>query len=567
MRFRQFKLNQITESLLGEVAMSPSSLTAWANSSAADGMLMGIEFEMGVPPLKASEEPVPNMSDDRTAYMIMDLADFYFYNSDYDAYRLHRDQLREKYKQWVNDELEYIETGEAYETEVIDHAKGYITASIVNDAADRYQREIDAGATPNDDRYKEIKTELINNIWYDENNPNRKRAFDRAVRHIREIIIDKKLSQKNWLNSVMGIEKYSDAVNVLGWKWPHYVKSGSSISEIADHFKNALGLSKVNYSERYHGATREDGIWSIETDSSIKTTDSDHRGLEFISPAQPIAKTLEEMKKLHKWANDNGCYTNSSTGLHMNISVPDFSMQKLDYIKLAIFSGDDYVLKQFGRIGNEFCDSATRIIKRNAANATQEDITQFLEKMRESMNTVASKLIHSGKTVKYTSINTKEGYVEFRGPGGNYLSMQPEQLVLTSLRLAMALSIACDENAYTKEYTTKLYKLIAPQDSNNNTVSLFSRYSTGQLNTRELIYHLKQFQANRAAKKRVVAKRKARLAGGLDRYKVSSSHSGALVDYFNAATEEDAIKQAMQVYSYAGLVPRSPSEFTAELVQ
>lgn len=49
MRFREFKLSQLTESLLSEVSMAPSRLMQWAQSPSAEGMLMGIEFEMYVP--------------------------------------------------------------------------------------------------------------------------------------------------------------------------------------------------------------------------------------------------------------------------------------------------------------------------------------------------------------------------------------------------------------------------------------------------------------------------------------------------------------------------------------
>jgi hypothetical protein len=49
MRYSQIKQALKEAEIIDEVSMSPSSLEAFANSPEADGMLMGIEFEMCVP--------------------------------------------------------------------------------------------------------------------------------------------------------------------------------------------------------------------------------------------------------------------------------------------------------------------------------------------------------------------------------------------------------------------------------------------------------------------------------------------------------------------------------------
>ena len=505
MRFKEFKLNPLLEAILDEVSMSPGSLTSWANSSEAEGMLMGIEFEMCIPPLSSGGDPVPDLDLDQTAYSIISLAEFYWYDTDYDIFLDQKEQLFSLYKEWLEEKLESFETGEAYESEVIEQAKRRIRAWSYDTAIIQYHEELQSGFDPSDGRgdarLKEIIEELVNTVWNDDDHPYKKQAISMAKRRIREDLVEEQLSEKVWLHNELGIKKYSDAIEELNWPWPYLTKPGKSISFIANDFKNALGLSKINYSKTYHGALREEGVWAIETDSSIITKTRDHMGLEFISPAQPIAQALDSLNKIYKWAKDNECYTNSSTGLHMNISIPDFSLDNLDFIKLAIFSGDKYVLEQFSRIGNSYCNSATDIIQQNI---TTNNAKQALEKMKSSLNTAASKLIHYGYTDKYTSINTKRGYVEFRGPGGDYLNKSPEQLTLTSLRLAMALKIACDENAHKQEYTKKLYKLIAPGNSFNDTVELFSRYSSGELDRSLLVYYLKRIQSTRADKKQVL---------------------------------------------------------------
>jgi len=134
-----------------------------------------------------------------------------------------------------------------------------------------------------------------------------------------------------------------------------------------------------------------------------------------------------------------------------------------------------------------------------------ENATALLAKMKEHLGAAASKLVHSGVTQKYTSINTKDKYVEFRGPGGDYLDEDLTKLTSTALRLAQALRIATDDNAYKQEYAKKLYKLVSPSEGDwtdpNNSVSLFSRYAMGQINKDELVSNVRQAQAARKEKK------------------------------------------------------------------
>jgi hypothetical protein len=74
----------------------------------------------------------------------------------------------------------------------------------------------------------------------------------------------------------------------------------------------------------------------------------------------PIEELLSDLNKVKAWADKTGCYTNSSTGLHINVSVPGWSgdLNQLDYVKLALLLGDEFVLDSFGRAGNTYAKSA-----------------------------------------------------------------------------------------------------------------------------------------------------------------------------------------------------------------
>ena len=105
----------------------------------------------------------------------------------------------------------------------------------------------------------------------------------------------------------------------------------------------------------------------------------------------PVDEMFSDMDKIVNWAENYGCYTNSSTGLHMNISVPDMSTAKLDFVKLALLMGDEYVLEKFERMGNYFAKSAMQMVRDRVAQRP-EDATAMLEQMKERLNALAWKV-------------------------------------------------------------------------------------------------------------------------------------------------------------------------------
>jgi hypothetical protein len=246
---------------------------------------------------------------------------------------------------------------------------------------------------------------------------------------------------------------------------------------------------------------QEKGQWIIEPDSSIDADESEDAGLEFISPALEINEALKQMQQVLEFIREHG-YTNTSTGLHINISVPDYNVDKLDYVKLAIFLGDKYVLEQFDRLSNHYCDGAYKKIGNKVQQMKGDELKAVMNKMKEGLTLAASKIIHTGYTSKYTSINTKEGYIEFRSPGGNYLDDPVEKLTNTALRMALALRIATDETMYKKEYQKRLYKVLNDAGEKDDLVKFkdyVSKFQTADKETRG--YIIQTIQAEREARK------------------------------------------------------------------
>lgn len=230
------------------------------------------------------------------------------------------------------------------------------------------------------------------------------------------------LTEEDWLQEI-GLESMRDVYEKYAdeeVKWP-YVNTDASIERIAAYFGKSVNMP-YNWSPVYHGAIREPGKYAIEPDTSIEPADKvSEIGVEFVSPPLPMDQILQQLNAVKGWATKVRAYTNESTGLHINVSLPGLDWNNLDYVKLALLSGDDYVAKSLGRYGNDYCKSVMRILQ-NTVETQPESAIKLLDQMKSHMNTMASKVIHSGKTEHRHGINVKPGYIEFRSVGGDWLN-------------------------------------------------------------------------------------------------------------------------------------------------
>ena len=289
----------------------------------------------------------------------------------------------------------------------------------------------------------------------------------------------------------------------LGLSWPNWTEPDyddrrrtRSTVDVGD-FRQAVGMKTIK-SGSYHGITKPNDAYVIEPDSSLSPTrGKGGEGLEFVSPPLDIPTMIDQINKVKAWAKDGNAYTNEKTGLHMNISIPGYRLDKLDFVKLALFLGDKYILEKFGRLGNSYAKSAfdniATFIKQNPRKADQA-----VDAMRKNLNSVASKLIHNGYTDKFTSINTKDNRVEFRSPGGNWLDMDTDEVVNTLLRVVYAMNIALHPEMERKEYQKKFAKLLtADKKDETDTIKYFTQFATGNMPRTALVSFIKNAQSKR----------------------------------------------------------------------
>lgn len=483
--------------------MKPAALQRWLASPAADGVRIGVEFEMIIPDVAVDE----NFGDydfdqDEPARDINDIVNFFSNdeqgNGVYNPDRL-ESQLREAYLDWL--------LGEALENHMdryADDIAGEVRERLEYEAAENYkdeaeemareELEFDADQELSDSEQEQVddlipdKLNVLVELWIDEQTREWDSAYDDVRQEWEQDFVNSADLETEWLEDMGATTMYSAMQEFSIDTWPFFETAGSTeLEEVADRLSAAIGMP-VDYSTEYHGKEKIENEWMIEPDSSISADSSTDGGLEIVSPPMPIKEGLAAIEKMFKWARSVGAYTNNTTGLHINVSVPGFDLEQLDFVKLALMIGDQYVLKTFQRQANRYAKSAVDVISSKLTGDTgTEVIERAMAAVRQQLNTAASKIIHSGSTGKFTSINPKEDRVEFRGPGGDYLNQDLSDIFNTVIRLAMGLHIATNEDLYKKEYAKKLYKLIAGVNTKElSTLDLFARYQAGAITLDQL---------------------------------------------------------------------------------
>jgi hypothetical protein len=248
--------------------------------------------------------------------------------------------------------------------------------------------------------------------------------------------------------------------------YPGYTKASEAIKPV---LKATMGSKVVIFQDR-HDKTKKLDRWYIEPDGSLSPNDQEDACVEIVGPPEAPNKALDSLKKFFGMAQQMKFYTNESTGLHINVSIPE----DVDVLKLAVFTGDQYVLQQYGRLENTYSRSVTRDIgkqdnQRQLARAlpqtqsgsgknvfgdkkiSSELKLQFIQKIARDISSTHSASI--------SSENKK--YISFRHTGGDYLT-DYQGIVNVVGRFVRALIIASDPTAYRNEYLAAVAKLVAP---------------------------------------------------------------------------------------------------------
>jgi hypothetical protein len=485
------ELDNFKQQDLFEINMGSKNLR---REAAKTGAIAGMEFEMIVPNVEGGggdEDLEPDYDYDQRCRSIQDAYDF-FYDDDFNSRRScdeMRESMRNDYTEWLDQKIsdDWDSGGEEY---IYQWVKENVDESEWNpeeksdlertEALEEYAANVHAD--PVSDQYQTA---------YEEFREENQESYD----------------ESDWLDDA-DLSSMREIGDSYSMDWPHwsspYSGGEANIEDVAQEFENAIGRD-VRASGNYHSGSviRPSPTqirYIVEPDGSLEPDDPNDQGLEFVSPPLPIDEILSDLNKVKRWAKEYGCYTNDSTGLHINISVPDYSRENLDFVKLALLMGDKYVLDAFGRSGNTYAKSALDIVKK-AVRDNPDNAAKLLDKMKGNLDQLASKAIHSGITSKYTSINTKDGHIEFRSPGGDWLGDNFDQIENTLLRFTVAMSAALNPEMYRQEYLTKLYKMLTENNRDDDTIKYFSDYVAGKIPKAALRSFVKQAQLQRNIKR------------------------------------------------------------------
>ena len=527
----------INEENIFEINMSPTSLKSLAADIDARA---GMEFEMIVPNVENTEGDLePDYDQDERCNDFDDIKNF-FYDGDFNGRREVSDLMDEL----ANEYLEVMDEKmmNAWQEDGYEFFRNWIRNNV-SDEEMAVELGIDSDAEDFDGIPSSEFDKFVELRW-EEQDSNYESALD-AYRDDYQ----GDFSEGDFLR-YKGYRYMSDIENNFTINWPHYTTVGgeTDISEVAENFSHAIGRP-TKASTNYHSGSvqrpsKSQQHYVVEPDGSLDGDSDGDTGLEFVSPPLPLSELLSDLQKVKKFADTYNCYTNDSTGLHINISVPNYSLERLDFVKLALLMGDEYILDKFGRATNTYAKSAMKMVRDRVANQP-EDAGQLLAQMKGTMSEMATKIIHSGNTSKYTSINTKDGYIEFRSPGGDWLNGNFDKIENTLLRFTVALDAAIDPGKYRTEYLKKLYTLLAPK-SINDTMGIFAKYAAGEFPKSALKSFIKQAQLERQAKKEPAtqATAPAQPAGASAQpgYEIYDRTTGSVLQQYAAADDEAALE-------------------------
>ena len=170
----------------------------------------------------------------------------------------------------------------------------------------------------------------------------------------------------------------------------------------------------------YHsraGDTTQD-YWRVEDDSSIETSGT---GSEIISPVYSTPrKMLEEMKSLFAWLENQDVDTNSSTGLHVTMSLDSEDSEKINPVKLAVLLGDKYLLSTFGRENNSYAKSQYKNLEKLGNKLKSNPDAKTIQAIESILKSGISQDKFSSINFKdQRDSNTGNQLIEFRIGGGS----------------------------------------------------------------------------------------------------------------------------------------------------
>lgn len=251
---------------------------------------------------------------------------------------------------------------------------------------------------------------------------------------------------------------------------------------IADRLQRNYLKRTVEYGQP---GTGNGSDFMVVPDSSIDAEPGERKGFgaEVVTPPLPYQDAIDCLSKIFNFIEDEGLQTNSSTGLHINISVPN--IKRLDPVKLVLLMGDEHVLKQFKREGNSMARPQIDKVRDVVASAVRQNQTiSTTSEVGELLGDIAKRLMSTGKYMSVNLNKLQDGYLEFRSPGNKDYHRNIDTIEQLVGRWMSAMTAACDPQKDREIYLKRLAKLFSENyggtvNSDMSVVDLFSKKVPG----------------------------------------------------------------------------------------
>jgi hypothetical protein len=469
-----------------EAAMNPAEFAQAIEQGQARGVLVGFEFEVGIPQSTFAQSKNTAHTKDQVAEMLRSynvLSDIYFQQVTPEAwdqvFRLRQPvgnfaTMAEAYSSYQD---EFVNQLQQLYNQIPEKQRAKYRDRAMQDAKNLAKAQGLKKTDPGYDRVMQRNfAERMGRIVYTNNNGN---AAERAGRALMDAsrqdwpgLLEYALGQPlksieqnfNQLFDYDANQAY-DLLDLSVYKDdeydqdPEYQRAAEFLKPMIEQTMGA----PVHIFQRYHQRGKNLTDWYIEPDGSLDPNNDYDATAEIVSPPLPAAQAVDALKRFYAMAAQLNLYTNSSTGLHINVSIPD----RLDVLKLAVFTGDQHVLQQFGRQNNDYAVSSQQSIAGRVASGSPVLKTKTAKKpgvlgqpkTQTTLDVKSLQRIAQAATGAHTaSISDNGKYISFRHAGGDYLQNYTSVFNVVG-RFIRAMIIASDPTLYAQEYQTKLAKL------------------------------------------------------------------------------------------------------------
>jgi hypothetical protein len=263
----------------------------------------------------------------------------------------------------------------------------------------------------------------------------------------------------------VGVDAYLTAIDAK--LYDQYVREGDlifstpSFSDAAYTFRDVVsdrvGIYDIDIAHSSDEGIEDkdfDNTWYLEPDGSLRPNSEWDYGIELTSPILTHENFKDYLSSVLDLIKDtDGLYTNGTSGLHVNIGVPE-GIEKLDRVKLLAFAGEAWLGKLFKRAGqNEMISSLMNKI------ASEVTFDKNFDKLIAALNHLLDDLNDKTFAINPLPIN-EHGYIEFRAIGGKDYENRQDEVFKHVDRYVRLIRIASNPSVGRQEYMKKVYAFV-----------------------------------------------------------------------------------------------------------